>query len=70
MPKQLLSAMDLPEAARAAVRIAVDSDSPQPILFAVQLLVDACLSSIDELPEWRNAKFAIGQGLPGPGRAS
>ncbi len=67
MPKQFLSAMNLPDAARAAVRIAVDSDSPQPMLYAVQLLVDACLAAIDENPDWREGRFASAtNGSPRP----
>lgn len=45
VPKQFLTSMELGEAARVVMRIAVDSDAPRPILFAAQLLVDACLAA-------------------------
>ena len=45
VPKQLLTAMKFGDAARAAMRIAVDSDAPVPILFAAQILIDACLET-------------------------
>ena len=48
MPTQLIAAMDLPTAARAAMRIAVDSDDPRPLLYAAQLLIDACMDPDNE----------------------
>lgn len=52
MPKTILSAMEFQGATRAAMRIAVASDAPQPMLYAARLLADVCLSESDEHPAW------------------
>ena len=55
MPNQLMAARDLPDAARVAMRIAVNSDNPKPLLYAAQLLIDACLAAFTDNAAWKDA---------------
>jgi hypothetical protein len=58
MPNQLMAARDLPEAARVAMRIAVNSDSPRPMLYAAELLIEACMTAFGDQAELVNGRAA------------
>jgi hypothetical protein len=74
MPNQLMAARDLPEAARVAMRIAVNSDSPKPLLYAAELLIEACMTTFGDQAAlvdgraaaagWRSKKQPLSSPVP------